>query len=102
MTPARYIFLLILATLFAALGVAQRTQTLHSGYQLESLQAEHAVLADQNRQLLCDISALSRPARIAGEIERSEIALMDPITLTQSSGTEKRSRQSDGTFTGPR
>ena len=62
MTPARYIVLLCVITLFAILGVAQRTSAIHLGYHLESLEQEYFTLADQNRQLLCDIGALSHPA----------------------------------------
>jgi hypothetical protein len=96
MTSARYILLVCVATLFAALGVAQRTSTIHLGYYLESLHTERVVLTDQNRELLCDISVLSHPARISGEIERSNTALVNPVALTQASGKREDAAPSDG------
>jgi len=102
MTTARYILLLCVVVLFAILGVAQRTSAIHLGYHLESLQEEYFTLADQNRQLLCDIGALSHPARIAGEIERSDIILLDPVTLTQFPATGESAGRLHGNLrTGP-
>jgi len=86
MTAFRYLVLLAVVTVFALLGTAQRTRALLLGYRLESLQMERALLADQNRQLLCEISAQSQPARIAGAVARADIALMDPVALTQAPG----------------
>lgn len=86
MRPWRYLPLLLVATLFGALAVAQRTRVLHLGYELEALRGDHSLLSYQNRQLLCEISALSHPARIADEIARSETGLLDPVRLTESSG----------------
>lgn len=101
MTPDRYIPLLLIVTLFGALAAAQRTQALHLGYQLETLRADSTLLSDQNRQLRCEISALSHPARIADQIAHSEIALTDPVTLTE--GLERKVQSSafrvrDGSF----
>ena len=88
MTLPRYILLLLVVTLFAVLGVAQRTHVIHLGYRLDGLQEDWTLFADQNRRLVCDISALSHPARIAREITRSKIALMNPVALTQTSEGE--------------
>ena len=85
MNPSRYILLLLLAALFAVLAVAQQARVIHLGYRVERLEAEQAVLAENNRQLLCEISALSHPARIAEEIGRLDIALLEPVALTQAS-----------------
>ena len=84
MTPAKYILLLLLATFFAVLGVAQRAHVVHLGYRAARLEAQRNLLAKNNRELLCEISALSDPARIAGEIGRLNIALLDPVALTKS------------------
>ena len=93
MTPAKYILLLLLATFFAVLGVAQRAHVVHLGYRAARLEAQRNLLARNNRELLCEISALSDPARIAGEIGRLNIALLDPVALTKSS---PRTRGSSG------
>ena len=83
MTPARYVILVAVISVFAVLGVAQRTRAIHLGYRLEGLQEKRRLLADQNRQLLCDIGALSNPTRIAEVVNRSEPGLVDPMELTR-------------------
>ena len=83
MTAGRYVILLAVATLFAVLAVAQRTEALHLGYRLVGLESQRRVLADQNRQLLCEINTLAEPGRIADQLERSGVPLMDPVALTQ-------------------
>ena len=90
MTAARYVCVLLVVTLFGLLAVAQRTRVIHLGYELEVLRSDRLALSDQNRVLLCDVSALSRPERIADEIRRSNIGLMDPVTLTRSIECESR------------
>ena len=97
MTPVRHIFLLllaalILATVLAVLGVAQQARVIHMGYRIERLQAQRAFLAENSRQLLCEISALSHPARIEEEIGRLDVTLLDPVELTQASANEGLSR----------
>jgi len=84
MTPTRYLILLAVVTVFTLLDVAQRTQVIHLGYHLPGARSERAHLADQNRRFLCDISTLSRPARIADAVERLDIALTDPVAMTQA------------------
>ena len=74
-----------MATLFAVLDVAQRAYVIHLGYRVERLQAEQAFLAERNRQFLCEISALSNPSRIAQEIGRLDVTLLDPVELSQVS-----------------
>ena len=88
MTPARYILLLLLGAFFAVLGVAQRAHVVHLGYRVSRLEAERALLAESNRQILCEISVLAHPARIAGEVGRLNIALLDPVALTKTSAGE--------------
>ncbi len=89
MTPARYILLLLLASFFALVGVAQRAYGVHLGLRVGSLKAETDLLAENNRQLLCEISALSDPARIAGQVERMKLALLDPVVLTKAVAAER-------------
>jgi hypothetical protein len=88
-TPARYILLLLLASFFALLGVAQRGHGVHLGLRVGCLKAETDLLAENNRQLLCEISALSDPARIAGQVERMKLALLDPVALTKTVAAER-------------
>lgn len=95
MTPDRYILLLLLATFFAVLGVAQRAHVVHLGRQVGALQSERDSLARDNRKLLCDIGALSHPARIADEVGRLNIALMDPVTLTKAPLNEESGEAKD-------
>jgi len=81
---ARYMLLLSVVTVFALLGAAQRARVLFLGYRLERLQMERSLLADQNRELLCEISAQTQPARIASALARADIMLMDPVALTRA------------------
>ena len=87
--------LLTAATLFAVLGVAQRARVIHLGYRVERLEGERALLAENNRRLLCEISALSHPARIAGEIRRVDVSLLDPVALTRASAGARSHRLGD-------
>jgi len=89
MTPVRYILLLLLASLFAVLGVAQRAHVVHLGLRIGYLQTERDLLADSNRQLLCEISALRDPGRIAEEVGRMNIALLEPVELTKTSESDR-------------
>ena len=88
MTPARYLLLLLLTALFAVLGVAQQARAVHLGYRAGRLEAKRNLLAENRHQLLCEVSSLSRPARIAGEVEHLKIALVDPVELTRNSGSD--------------
>ena len=84
MSPSRYLLLLGLASLFALLGVAQSTRATRLEYRVGQLEARRAELSDGNRVLLCDIYALSYPARIADQVGRLNIGLMDPVELSKS------------------
>lgn len=88
MTPARYLLLLLLVTVFSVIAVAQQTSVVHLGLCIERLDGQTSRLAEKSRLLLCNISALSHPARIADEIERLNIGLLDPVALTQASADE--------------
>lgn len=92
MTPFRYIVLLLLATVFVVLGVAQRASVVHLGYDAERLDAERALFAERNRQLQCEISTLSDPARIAEVAGRLDNSLLDPNALTRVSADEEPGR----------
>ena len=83
MNAPRYMLLLGLVTLFALLGVAQRARAVHLGYQIGRLETKKQTLAEGNRFLLCEISALSDPARIAGEVGRMKIELLDPVEFSR-------------------
>lgn len=82
---ARYLILLLLMTAFAVAAVAQQARVIHLGYRVERLGAEREALAERSRKLRVNISALSHPARIADEIGRMDIGLLDPVALTHVS-----------------
>ena len=84
MTPVKYLLLLLLATVFAVMAVAQQTCVVHLGLRVERLEAQTDRLAEKSRLLLCEISALSHPVRIAEAVERLNIGLLDPVALTQA------------------
>ncbi len=90
MSATRYVLMLALATLFGILLVAQQTAIFHLGYSVRRLETEVALRSEQNRRLLCDISVLSEPARIADQVERLNIALVDPVKLTMESMSAKQ------------
>jgi len=68
--------------------VAQHARVIHLGYRVGRLEEKRDLLAENNRQLLCEISNLSHPARIAGEVARMKLALLDPVELSKSSGSD--------------
>jgi hypothetical protein len=86
--PVQYIVVLLIVTLFGVLCVAQQAHVVHLGCDVRRLEGERALLAEQNRRLLCEISALTHPTRIAGEVERLSIGMLDPVALTQASKAE--------------
>lgn len=88
MNPSHYLPLLLLATFFAILGVTQGARGVHLGLRVGRLEAERERLSGENRELLCEISALSRPARIADEVGRLNIELVDPVELTRMSAPD--------------
>ena len=90
----RYMILLLLVTVLATLGVAQRASVVHLGYHIERLEAERERLAERNRCIHCEISALSEPARIAALAGRLDDSLLDPDTLDQVSRNEEPGRNS--------
>ena len=91
MTPERYIILLVVVTLFAVLAVAQRARVIELGYRIQRLQDKRILLGDAHRRLLCEISALSHPARIVEAIHRAGVPLMDPVELTRTSARDPSS-----------
>jgi len=92
MNATRYLVLIFMLTFFAVLDVAQRACVYHLGYRVERLQAERALQAERNRRLLCEISALSDPGRIAEEIRRLDATLLDPVRLSQASAVRSGDR----------
>ena len=85
MSPFRYLTVLMILTIFATLAVGQQAHVFHLGHRVVLLESERALLAENSRLLQCEISALSQPARIAGEVERLDIGLLNPVELTQAS-----------------
>ncbi len=83
MTAAQYGVLLLVVTFFSVLAVAQRTEALHLGYRLMSLESEQRVLAEQNRSLLSEIGSLTEPTRIADGIRHAPVQLTDPAALSR-------------------
>ena len=89
MTSARYTMLVVIVASFVVMNVAQRTRLVQLGYCVELLDAERDTLAESNRLLHCDITSLSSPDRVAGEVERLNIALFDPVALSKASAREE-------------
>lgn len=96
MTPARYILVVLLISFFALIGVAQRARVVQLQRRVAGLERETRDLAEANRRLMCDISALTHPARIEGEVKRLNIALSDPMELSKaaSEGADGKDRKS--------
>jgi hypothetical protein len=85
MSPLRYLIVLLLLTVFGTLAVAQQARVFHLGHRVVQLRDKRALLAEDSCLLQCEISALSNPVRIAGEVERLNIGLLNPVELTQAS-----------------
>ena len=94
MTPSRYLLLLGLASLFALIGVAQSTRVIHLEGSVAQLEKQRDKLSDENRVLLCDIYALSYPARIADEVGRRNLGLLEPVELSKSLSAVRESARS--------
>jgi hypothetical protein len=69
------------------MGVAQRAHGIHLGYRVSRLQEERDLFVQKNRELECEISALSDPGRIAGQVERLKIPIMDPVELSKATAS---------------
>ena len=72
----------VLAMLFVAWGLFtahQRVLATRHGYMVEHLQEERRILLDENQKLDCEIAVLIRPERIAGEVRRLGLDLVDPV-----------------------
>lgn len=95
MTPSRYILLLVLISFFALVGVAQRARVVQLQRRVAVLERETRELAEANRQLMCDISTLTNPARIQGEVKRMNLALSDPMELSKAAdgGADSKPRK---------
>jgi len=85
MPVVRFVFLLAVVTVFAVLCVAQQAHVIHLGLSVERLEDETTLLAGSNRELLCEISALGHPARVAREVRRLDSGMLDPVALSQAS-----------------
>jgi hypothetical protein len=81
MSTVHYLAFLAVATVFALVGVAQRSRSVHLSYDLHRLQREQASLADDNRLLACDIGRMTRPERTAAAIRSYGIDLVDRVAF---------------------
>ncbi|HRU05474.1 MAG TPA: hypothetical protein P5137_06830 [Candidatus Brocadiia bacterium] len=90
MRPIPFAIITILLTLWALLAIHQRALAVRHGYAIQALERQRARILDDNRRLECEIAALTRPSRVAGEVERLGLALKDPAELTRPQKTAKK------------
>ncbi len=78
------LFLLAVITVLALAVVAQGAGVVKLGYIVRRLEQEKRLLAEGNRQLLCEISRLGSPERIANEVEEQRLGLVEPSALDRA------------------
>lgn len=90
MKPIPFAIITLLLTLWALLAIHQRALAVRHGYAIQSLERQRSRILDDNRKLECEIAALTRPGRVAGEVERLGLTLKDPAELTRPPKTAKK------------
>lgn len=78
MKPLHFAILTALLTAWGLFAVEQRMSTVRHGYSIQHLEYERRKLIDENRMLQSEIAALMRPERIASEVRRLGLPLVDP------------------------
>ncbi len=89
MKPLPFAVLTLMLTAWALFAVHQRVLSIRNGYAVQHLQEERRILLDENRKLQCEIASLIRPARIAEEVDRLGLDLVDPATYSKTQFTQK-------------
>jgi len=84
MKPAPFTILTLLLAAWGLYAVHQRLAATRYGYMVRHLERERRQLVEENRRLDCEIATLVRPARIAGEVRRLGLDLVDPVTLRKA------------------
>ena len=79
----QFIFILCLLTALGLFCAWEHSRVTELGYRAQQLRGEREDLLRQQRELLCEISALSNPKRIAGEVERWNIDLVEADRLAR-------------------
>ena len=83
MSPVPSAILVTLMALWGLFAVQQRVQATRHGYMVQHLEEERRLLLNENRRLNCEIAALTRPDRIAAEVRRLGLDLVDPVALSR-------------------
>jgi len=89
MKPTPFAILTLMLTAWGLFAVHQRVLATRHGYRVRHLEEERRLLLDENRKLNCEISALMRPDRIAGEVRRLGLDLVDPVALTSPDASRR-------------
>lgn len=79
MKPMHFGILTLLLAAWAIFAIHQRALATRSGYAIQHLERERQKLLEDNRKIQCEIAALMEPARIAREVERLGLNLVDPV-----------------------
>lgn len=79
MKPLHFAILTVLLAAWGLFAVEQRVRTVRHGYSIQHLEYERRKLIDDNRTLQSEIAALMRPERIASEVRRLGLPLVDPV-----------------------
>jgi cell division protein FtsL len=86
MSVLHYFFLVVIVSVFAIVGAAQRSRAVHLGYDLEHLQSKRQFLANDSRTLDFEISSMTQPARTAEAIAKHRLDLENPLALAEADG----------------
>lgn len=84
MKPVPFTILMLLLAAWGLYVVHQRVAVTRYGYVVRHLENERRQLLDDNQKLQCEIAALVRPERIAGEVRRLGLDLVDPVALRKA------------------
>lgn len=83
MVVIQFIFILCLLTALGLFCAWEQARVTELGYRAEQFRFERECLLRRQRELLCEMSSLSSPQRIAGEVKRMGIALIEAERLIQ-------------------
>ena len=87
MKPLQFAILTAMLTAWGLFAVEQRARAIRHGYSIQHLENERRQLIDENRTLQSEIATLMRPERIASEVRRLGLPLVDP---SEADGQEGR------------
>ena len=82
MPVMQFMFILLLLSALGLFCAWEQSRVTELGYRAQQLRREHEDLLQKQRELLWETSLLRRPQRIAGEVNRLDLGLVEAARLT--------------------